>query len=174
VSVAAKAKAELGIDVTSCEIESELQQIIHEFAAPAVLSLEALEEWIRHPPKKRRLLDPKFTVPVEEAKTYRRMRISHRVARICFWVYWIAIPMFINFYPGELKSFIQYVAAKFSWPQIAVAALILFVLPLYFGILDLLAPRFRVQKARQALEKLRTMPESRGGVPAFVQRSAVC
>ena len=116
VSVAAKAKAELGIDVTCCDIESELQQIIHEFAAPSVLSREALEEWISNPPKKRRLVDPTFTVPVEETRSYRHMRIIHRVVRICFCLYLIAIPIFINFYSDELKSFIQYVAAKLSWP----------------------------------------------------------
>ena len=59
VSVAVKAKAELGIDVSCDDIESELQQIIHEFAAESVLSREALEEWISSPVKKRRLIDPK-------------------------------------------------------------------------------------------------------------------
>ena len=111
VSVAVKAKTELGIDV-SCDIESELQQIIHEFAAPSVLSREALEEWIRNPVKKRRFIDPKFTVPVEEATTYRRMRITHKVGGVCFVFYWIAVIIFTGFYPSELKSIIEYLAQR--------------------------------------------------------------
>jgi hypothetical protein len=165
VSVAAKAKAELGIDVTSSDIESELQQIIHEFAAPSVLSLEALEEWIRYPFKKRRLIDPKFTVPVEDAIIYRRMRIIHKVGGVCFILYWLWMVIFINAYPGQLTAIIRYLAATFSMSQKVVAAVILVVLPVYFMILHLLGPRLRDRKARRALEKLRAMPESGGGAP---------
>jgi hypothetical protein len=174
VSVAAKAKDELGIDVTSSDITSELQQIIHEFAAPAVLSREALEEWISNPFKKRRLIDPKFTVPVEEATIYRRVQINHKVLGVCFLLYWLLIVIFTQFYSAELKSIIEYLAAKFSTPQGVVAAVILLVLPTYFAILSFLAPRLRDRKAKQALEKLRAMPESGGGAPASVERSAVC
>jgi hypothetical protein len=172
--VAAKAKAELGIDVTSCEIESELQQIIHEFAAPSVLSLEALEKWSRDPFKTRRLIDPKFTVPVREATVYRHMRIIHRVAGVCFYLYWIWVLIFPRIYPDAFKLIVEYLAAKSSWPQWVVAAFILLVVPAYFMFLHFLGPRLRDRKARQALEKLRAMPGSRGGAPAFVQRSAVC
>jgi hypothetical protein len=163
--VAAKAKAELGIDVTSSDIESELQQIIHEFETPSVLSLEALEEWTRYPFKKRRLIDPKFTVPVEDAIIYRRMRIIHKVGEVCFILYWLWMVIFINAYPGQLTSIIRYLAATFSMSQKVVAAIILVVLPGYFMILHLLGPRLRDRKARQALEKLRAMSESGGGAP---------
>ena len=155
VSVAAKAKTELGIDVTSCEIESELQQIIHEFAAPSVLSLEALEEWIKIPYKKRRFIDPKFTAPTEEARIYRRLRFTHKVLGFCFCLYLFSIPIFFTFFPNELKASIEYLAHKFSTPPAVVGGVILLALPLYFGVLELLGPRFRDRKARQALEKLR-------------------
>ena len=170
VSVAAKAKAELGIDVSSGDIESELQQIIHEFAAPSVLSLEALEEWIRNPLKKRRRLDPKFTAPVEDAIVYRRMRIIHRVGGACFVLYCIGIAIFPSLYPDKFKSIIEYFSATSSMPQVIVAAFILLGLPTYFMLLHLWGPRLRERKARQALEKLRAMPESRGGAPANTPR----
>jgi hypothetical protein len=174
VSVAAKAKAELGIHVTSCDIEGELQQIMHEFAAPSVLSREALEEWISNPFKTRRLIDPNFTVPVEEATIYRRMRITHKVGWVWCLLYSFGIIIFVYFYHGELKLIVEYLAAKSSTPQVIVATVILLILPIYFMILMFLAPRLRDRKARQALEKLRAIPESGGGAPAFVQRSAVC
>jgi hypothetical protein len=174
VSVAVKAKAELGIDVTSCDIKSELQQIIHEFAAPSVLSLEALEEWISNPSKTRRLIDPKFDVPVEEARSYRCMRSIHKVGEVCFFVYWLGVIIFVEFYPGKLKSIVEYLAAKFSTPQVVVAAVILFVLPLYFLILHFLGPRVRERKARQALEKLRAMVESSPPGPATRDAAQAC
>ena len=101
------------------------------------------------------------------------MRITHKVGAVCFLVYWIGIIIFTKFYPDELKSIIERLATKFSTSQVLVAAVILFFLPIYFMILHFLGPRLRDRKARQALERLRAVPESGGGAPAFVQRSAV-
>lgn len=44
LSLASKAKEEFGIEIPTYEL---LNQIVHEFAGPVVLSREALEEWER-------------------------------------------------------------------------------------------------------------------------------
>ena len=71
LSLAAKAKAEFGIEVTIRDVQRELQNIVHEFSPRAVLSREVLEEWISKTYRQRQLFHPSFTVPVEEARTFR-------------------------------------------------------------------------------------------------------
>ena len=51
LSLATKAKEELGIEVPTHELQNELKKIVHEFAGPVVLSREALEEWESRPSK---------------------------------------------------------------------------------------------------------------------------
>ena len=64
LSVTATAKAD-GIDVTIHDLQRELQQIVHEFAGPAVLSREELEKWISMPFLERLYTRPTFTIPAK-------------------------------------------------------------------------------------------------------------
>src|SRR5215831_11101229 len=82
LSVAAKAKAELGIDITTQHLQSELDRIAQEFAdpaefaAPAVLSREVLEEWENKSFPRRLFLLARlhFDFPKDKARNYRDAR----------------------------------------------------------------------------------------------------
>jgi hypothetical protein len=72
ITVVGKAKSELGIEVSTQELENELGRILHQFADPVVLSCEALEDWANEPLVGRLLRTPRFSMPVKEARYVRR------------------------------------------------------------------------------------------------------
>lgn len=156
LSTATKAKAELGIEVTTHDLQSELQRIVHEFAGPAVLSREALEHWGNRPLLERLAVFPRgFTVPIEWARAARVWQNLSRICIFCICAYYPALILvstintniifeFANFFPRNLRN----------------PALVFSFVPLYFLSLYILFlfGTFRICKG--ALKKLRGMPES--------------
>jgi|ERR1051325_1465234 hypothetical protein len=67
-SVTKTAKTTLGIDIATNDLQNELQQIVREFASPAVLSRDALETWSRQSLLFRLTVSPNFTVPADKAR----------------------------------------------------------------------------------------------------------
>jgi hypothetical protein len=84
LSMTETARNQHKIDVNIRDLQGELKRIVHEFADPAVLSLEALEEW----EKGKYIGDPgrHFTVPVNEANLYRRLRKSRVISFMLFYI----------------------------------------------------------------------------------------
>jgi hypothetical protein len=68
MSLAGKAKSELGVKITTDELQNELRRILHEFAGPIVLSREALEDWENDVPIRRFFITPRFSAPTKEAR----------------------------------------------------------------------------------------------------------
>jgi hypothetical protein len=65
MSLVGKVKSELGIKVTTEELQDELGRILHEFAGPVVRSREALEDWANERLVGRLLKTPRFTIPTK-------------------------------------------------------------------------------------------------------------
>ena len=97
LSVTATAKAD-GIDDTIHDLQRELQQIVHEFAGPAVLSREELEKWISMPFLERLYTRPTFTIPAKNAKHYRFIIIMLYISVAIFILYF----HHIKHYPKNL------------------------------------------------------------------------
>jgi hypothetical protein len=74
MSLVGKVKSELGIEVTTEELQDELGRILHEFAGPVVRSREALEDWANERLVGRLLKTPRFTIPTKEARFVRNVR----------------------------------------------------------------------------------------------------
>lgn len=74
MSLVGKAKSELGIEVSTDELQNELKQILHEFAGPIVLSREVLQDWKNDVPIRRFFLTPSFSVPIDKARLVRGAR----------------------------------------------------------------------------------------------------
>jgi hypothetical protein len=74
MSLAGKAKSELGVKITTDELQNELRRILHEFAGPIVLSREALEDWENDVPIRRFFITPRFSAPTKEARYIRGMQ----------------------------------------------------------------------------------------------------
>lgn len=89
MSLVGKAKSELGIEVTTEELQNELRRILHEFAGPIVLSREALEDWKNDVPMRRFFLTPSFSVPTNKARYVRGARYFSFVGLLMFLLYFI-------------------------------------------------------------------------------------
>ena len=76
LSVATTAKSKIGIEITTHDLQNELQQIVREFANPVVLSRDALEEWSRQSLLFRLSVSPNFTVPIDKAIVVRNTKYS--------------------------------------------------------------------------------------------------
>jgi hypothetical protein len=87
ISVAAAAKTQLRIDVSTDDLLSELRRLVHEFASEAVLSKEALEEWAKKPLRTRLQVTPRFTYPPDFAKDVRYQSQLWIASVLCFFMY---------------------------------------------------------------------------------------
>jgi hypothetical protein len=74
LSVVTRAKADFGIEISTHDLQSELQRIVHELADPVVLSREALEDWAKKSFGQRIAARPRFNVPIEYARAVRFRR----------------------------------------------------------------------------------------------------
>lgn len=153
LSVAAKAKGELGIDVSIHDVHSELQKIVHEFSPQEVLSREALAEWISTPSRQGRLHTP-FTVPVEDARTFRGITNMTIASVVCGFIYFFGIIIFVYRYSRELLNIIEYIAHAFSVSEKVAAPILLLGLPIYFAIFPYVGALWRRRVAKRALGKL--------------------
>jgi hypothetical protein len=154
LSLATKAKEELGVEVSTYELQNELRQIVHEFAGPVVLSREALEEWESRTFSKRLSNFPNFTFPPEEAKSIRIGRIIRVVLVIYFILYYPIMAVVINYVGPE------HLVNIFDVNKGLVAFVLGFGIPIYLVLLIYLITAGRVKILRRALRTIRAMPES--------------
>jgi hypothetical protein len=157
LSLATKAKEELGIEVPTHELQNELKKIVHEFAGPVVLSREALEEWESRPSKERLRNFPHFTFPPGDARRSEIIRNVRSVALVCYMLYYPML-FLIMYYVG--LNFIELISYKTGWNVDLTAFILYFGLPVYFMSLFSLGVVGRVITLRTALRKIRAMPNS--------------
>jgi hypothetical protein len=92
LSLVGKAKSDLGIEVSTQELQNELGRILHEFAGPVIQSREALEEWENESLVFRFLIAPRFSIPAKEARFVRIGRTFSRVW-ICLFLFYFVFMM---------------------------------------------------------------------------------
>jgi hypothetical protein len=164
LSVTATAKAAgLGIDVTIHDLQRELQQIVHEFAGPAILSREELEKWISNPLLERLRARPNFTDPAEIARRYRYIVVMSRISIACYFLYFPLLIIIQKLYPDFFLKGIEKLAHMYSISSVASILIVGVLIPLYFIILPFVGVFGRYRTAKRALIKLRAMPESEVG-----------
>lgn len=166
LSVTAAAKVALGIDTTTHDIQSELQQIVHEFAGPTVLSREELEEWISKPLATRLARFPIFTRPEIQARAFQYFRYFGIISFICGVLSALVLPLLVAIFPKSLEwvdSIIQFLQTKYAIPEAVAFPIVLLLIPTYFLILYYVSMFRKYQTAVRALRELRAMPEIRVG-----------
>jgi hypothetical protein len=151
LSVVTRAKADFGIEISTHDLQSELQRIVHELADPVVLSREALEDWAKKSFGQRIGARPRFNVPIEYARAVRfRRRTTSFVSLLSFlWglQYFFIIIMTEHEYFS--KDFLANWGNLFLYGGYA-----------YFLFLYILNESLIYRAHRAALKMLRGIPES--------------
>ena len=150
-SVATTAKSTLGIEIPTHDLKNELQQIVHEFASPVVLSREALEEWAARSLIFRLTDPPNFTVPVEKAKMIRNSKYSLYFCNILL-VSFSIMYVWNILSPEKLSVILEPLGIR----SYLLMPMVLYAISLYCVVIF---QRFRI--TRQALRIVRAMPESK-------------
>lgn len=148
LSVVARAKADLGIEISTHDLQSELQRIVHELADPAVLSREALEDWAKKSFGQRIGARTRFNVPIEYARVvqYRR-RVTYFLSfAIFFWGLQYSILVMSDYF--DIGTFRNW-GFHFFWIGVV-----------YFLSLYILNKSLIYRAHRAALKMLRGIPES--------------
>jgi len=100
LTLTTKIRTELDIDINTHDLLGNFHRIAREFADPAVLSREALEEWERRRWWPRLLLalfdPPNFTVPANRARYARRLLVDMVILVALGGLWWFAFDKFGN------------------------------------------------------------------------------
>jgi hypothetical protein len=154
LSVNTTAKAD-GIDVTIHDLQRELEQIVHEFAGPAVLSREELEKWDKLPFLKRLSTRPHFTVPAKNAKYYKFIIIMSYISVAIFVVYFPLLSIIQIIFPEFFPKWIDKLAQLYSTSKDIVLLFLGVIIPSYFIVLPFIGVYGRYRTAKEALRTLR-------------------
>jgi hypothetical protein len=163
LSVTSTAKAELGIGVTIHDLQRDLQEIVHEFAGPVVLSREELEKWASRPLSERLFSRPSFTDPAESVRNYRLNIMLSRLFLACFVLYYPLLFIINNLFPGFILKLVEKLEYIYPIPRGMSVLILSLLIPLYFIVLSFGGVVGRYRIANRAHRKLCAMPES-GGV----------
>jgi hypothetical protein len=169
LSVAATAKAELGIEVTTRDLQTALQEIVREFGGPLVTSRKALEEWARLSIIRRLKVFPNFTEPSDKARQLRWQRNVAFVLVLYLIAYFLISTLL---YASDVNDFRQFARNAIDATELSVPKIFLIWFPLYLMVVYYITLIRRFMISRQALKMVRAMSEVRTE-PADPPSSAV-